>query len=326
MTMSTTRVEFKRARVWSGGRETLADVATIGETSFVVDGRVVRVARAEHEWDTDVDEPETILRVLRDSTLRIDLFTFQQRLPHTEPRFAYRIEWDNVAAIPITTFDAWWSSHVVKETRNKVRKSIKAGVEIQVVDFDESFVDAVLPIYNEAPLRQGKPFVDYGKDRETIKRKLSTFPDRSGFIGAYYRGTMIGFLKLVFAGRFTRTMHILSMIRHRDKAPTNALIAKAVELCAERSIPYLVYGQFDYGKKGGGGLAEFKHYTGFQKVMLPRYYIPMSPFGHLCLRFGLHQGIAELLPQMVTKRLLDLRGRWYRAKYAASTSGMPDNA
>jgi hypothetical protein len=231
------------------------------------------------------------------------------------------MEWDNVAAIPITTFDAWWSSHVVKETRNKVRKSIKAGIEIRLVGFDESFVDSVLPIYNEAPLRQGKPFVDYGKDRETIKRKLSTFLNRSDFIGAYYQGTLIGFLKLVFAGRFTRTMHILSMIRHRDKAPTNALIARAVELCAERNIPYLVYGQFDYGKKGGDGLTQFKHYAGFQKIMLPRYYIPMSSLGRLCLRFGLHQGLAELLPHRVTDRLLDLRGRWYRTKYAMSSAG-----
>jgi hypothetical protein len=36
-------------------------------------------------------------------------------------------------------------------------------------------------------------------------------------------------------------MHILSMIRHREKAPTNALIAQAVRSCAERGIPYLWY-------------------------------------------------------------------------------------
>ena len=38
-------------------------------------------------------------------------------------------------------------------------------------------------------------------------------------------------------------MHILSMVSHRDKAPTNALIAQAVRSCADRSIPHLVYGE-----------------------------------------------------------------------------------
>ena len=44
-------------------------------------------------------------------------------------------------------------------------------------------------------------------------------------------------------------MGIIAKIKHRDKAPMNALVAKAVEICAENKIPYLVYDKAYYGKK-----------------------------------------------------------------------------
>jgi hypothetical protein len=314
-------LELKREVVWNAGKEDIADVATIAGTRFVVEGNALRIVRADHEWDVDIDDPGAILAAFRTSRRRLDLFTFTQRLPHTEPKFNYAMEWGNVAAIPISTFNDWWLQPVVKETRNKVRKGRKLGVEIAVVDLDDDLVRGIVAIYNESPIRQGKLFPDYGKDPETIKRKLATFPDRSDFIGAYYKGELIGFVKLVSAGPFTRTMHVISSLRHRDKAPTNALIARAVQLCVDRGIPYLVYGQFEYGKRGGKGLVAFKHYTGFRKIELPRYYVPLSSFGRLCLRLKLHHGLVEWLPRGLIDRLLDLRARGYQFRYSRHLRG-----
>ena len=50
---------------------------------------------------------------------------------------------------------------------------------------------------------------------------------------------MIGFIFLICADRFAALGQIISKIAQRDKAPNNALIAKAVERCAEKGIPYL---------------------------------------------------------------------------------------
>ena len=61
-------------------------------------------------------------------------------------------------------------------------------------------------------------------------------------------------------------MNILSLIEHRDKAPTNALIAHSVRACAERGISYLVYQSFSYGKKQWDGIMKFKQVNGFQRV------------------------------------------------------------
>ena len=84
----------------------------------------------------------------------------------------------------------------------------------------------------------------------------ATFLNRAVFIGAFLEDNLIGFIKLVANedGSQAGLMHIISMIQHRDKAPTNALMAQAVRSCAERGIAYLWYANFSYGKKQGDSL------------------------------------------------------------------------
>jgi hypothetical protein len=75
--------------------------------------------------------------------------------------------------------------------------------------------------------------------------------DTSIFIGAFFENELIGFVKLTTdqARHQASTMHIVAMVKHRDKSTTNALISQAVESCAALHIPYLVYSNFAYGKK-----------------------------------------------------------------------------
>ena len=52
-----------------------------------------------------VSDPAACLAAFRRARWRADIFTFAQKLPHTTPRHAgYRLEWDNVAAIPLRDF------------------------------------------------------------------------------------------------------------------------------------------------------------------------------------------------------------------------------
>ena len=44
-------------------------------------------------------------------------------------------------------------------------------------------------------------------------------------------------------------MNVVAMVKYRDKAPTNALIAQAVRSCAARGIRYLAYQGFTYTTK-----------------------------------------------------------------------------
>ena len=110
-------------------------------------------------------------------------------------------------------------------------------------------------------------------------------------------------------------MNVVSMVKHRDKAPTNALIAAAVRSCAERGIRYLVYQNFVYGKKRPDSLTNFKEVNGFQRVNLPRYYVPLTPIGWAALRLGLHHKLADRLPESLAARLRELRTSWYHRRF-----------
>ena len=105
------------------------------------------------------------------------------------------------------------------------------------------------------------------------------------------------------------------MIRHRDKAPTNALVAEAVRSCAERGVRYLVYSNFAYGKKERSSLSEFKERNGFQRVNLPRYYVPLTNVGRAAFRLGLHHKFIDRLPEPLVAKARNFRQSWYKRRF-----------
>jgi len=226
------------------------------------------------------------------------------------------MEWDNLAVLAVSTFDHWWTRQINDKTRNMVRRAENKGVAVREVLFDDALVQGISAIYNESPIRQGKPFWHYGKDLETVRMENATFLDRSAFLGAFLGDSLIGFAKLVSSEDQGQAalMQILSMIHHRDKAPTNALIAQVVRDCAARGIPYLVYSKFSYGKKQRDPLSDFKHHNGFQRIELPRYYIPLTRTGWVALRLSLHHRLADHIPEPVLIQLRKLRSLWHRRR------------
>ncbi len=283
----------------------------------VIEGKLIRVAHLDGEGYQFLDDPKIALGAIRNLKMRIDLFTFIQELSDTLPRYEYPMEWDNMAVLPISTFDHWMTKQIDFKVRNKVRKAAKNGVVVREVLFDDDLIRGVHAIYSESPIRQGKRFWHYGKDLEAVRRMNGTFMDQSIFIGAFFEGTMIGFVKLV--ANETRTqaglMQIVSMIQHRDKAPTNALIAQAVRSCAERGIPHLWYASFSYGKKQTDSLADFKRRNGFKKQHVPRYYIPLTSAGKIALRLGLHRRTKDWIPEPLVAAYRRFRSFWYARRF-----------
>jgi len=249
----------------------------------------------------------------------VDLFSFAQRLPESVPKFSYLLEWDNLAVLPVSTFENWWTKQIGFKARNKAKQAEKNGVVLREVPFSDSLVAGIHEIYNECPIRQSRRYPHYGKNFETVHREEATFLDSSIFIGAFFEDKLIGFVKLVADETFTQAglMNIVSMIKHRDKVPQNALIAHAVRACASRSIHYLVYSTFDYGagRKEQDGLRDFKERNGFRRVDTPQYYVPLTALGWAAFRLRLHHRLAERVPEPVACRLRELRAHWYKRKY-----------
>ena len=280
-------------------------------------GRLLRIARLERERYEDLPDPEAVLNGLRRCGHRVDLFTFMQRLPETKPKYHYPMEWDNLAVLPVSTFDHWLNHQIRFAPRGRLRQAEKKGVATREVPFSNGLVKGIWGIYNETPVRQGKRFPHYGKDVETVYKEEATHLDRSIFIGAFLREELIGFIKLIEDETRTEAtvINIVSLVRHKDKCPTNALIAHAVRSCAERHVPYLVYLKFAYGKRERDGLSDFKERNGFQRIDLPRYYIALTPIGWAAFRLGLHHRVFELLPGSVINKFRELRASWYKRKF-----------
>jgi len=286
-----------------------------------VKGRLIRFAQLEGDGYEYLEDPKTMLEGLRECKTRIDLFSFMQRLPETSPKYAYPMEWDNLAALQVTTFDHWWTQQIGFKARNKAKQGEKKGVVVREAPFDDALVKGIWEVYNENPLRQGTANTHFGKSIEAVHRMEETFLDSSIFIGAYLGNNLIGFAKLVHDETRTQAglMNIVSMIRHRDMAPTNMLVAQAVRSCAQRGIAYLVYSRYAYGKKQQSSLSDFKDRNGFKRIDLPRYYVPLTHLGTAAFRLGLHHRLSERVPESVASKLRKLREAWYSRKIQSVT-------
>lgn len=282
-----------------------------------IEGHLCRIARLDGDDFKFLNDPEPVLAEVRRTGLRIDLFSFLQGLPETSAKYSYPVEWDNLAVLRVSTFDHWWTKQIGFKARNKAKQAEKKGLVVREVPFDDELARGIWEIYNECPVRQERIFPHYGKSFEAVREMSATFLDSSVFIGAFEDEKLVGFIKMTLDDTRTQAgiMHIISMLQHRDKAPTNALVAQAVRSCADRGIPHLVYAKFAYGKKVQSSLSDFKERNGFERVDVPRYYVPLTPWGRLALSLGLHHHVADWLPEPVAAKLRDLRSAWYQRKF-----------
>ena len=153
---------------WKGTPRRVEGVQIDNQT-FVISGNSLRTAALKKEWQEDVTDPEQTMRALKAVPTRIDILKFWQRIPETKAKFNYYKEWREIAAIPISTFDHWWEKQISPKARNKIRKARKLGVTFEQTDLNDDFVEGVVGIYNQSPVRRGKPFWHYGKDFATVK-------------------------------------------------------------------------------------------------------------------------------------------------------------
>lgn len=284
---------------------------------FKVTGRFLRLARLDGEKYVFPDDPAIMAEALRNARAGIDLFTFLRPVTETSAQYPFYFETDNLAVLSISTFDHWWTHQLRSYPRNRARQAEKKGVVLREVALDEELLKGICDIYNECPVRQGKRFPHYGMTLEQARGYAGTFADRSIWIGAFLGEQMIGFAKLVTDESRTQAcmVHILSMVQHKDKAPTNALIGQAVKSCAARGVPNLVYENFIYGNKLGDSLSHFKEVNGFRRVDIPRYYIPLTSFGAAALRLKLHRRMVDQFPEPFIAKLRELRTSWYRFRF-----------
>jgi hypothetical protein len=184
---------------------------------------------------------------------------------------------------------------------------------VKEADFNDRFIQGIVNINNETPIRQGKPFWHYQKSFEAVKHENSTYADRNIFLGAYEQDELIGYLRITCVDTVAHILQILSMVKHFDKRLANAMIAKAVEVAAEKGFSQLTYCSYIYNDPDSS-LTEFKRRNGFEQVFVPRYYVPLTLKGSIALKLGIHRGFLQRLPKPLLIRMVRLRNSWYERK------------
>jgi hypothetical protein len=283
--------------------------------AIIVRGNQIKTAVIyNEEWlETELADPARYIRSLKDrgsNRVSADIFSFAQKLPNSKPRYDYAMEFESIAATSSSSFSTWWEG-LPQETRKNVRRSQKKGVVVSVKKLDDDLIHGILDVNNDNPVRQGRPNVHFGKSFEEVKKDHESFPERSDYICAHVGGELIGFLKLVYRTDVASVLQLLPKASQQDKRPANALLAKAVELCEAKGMSHLIYGNFNYGNKRDSPLREFKIRNGFGEMLMPRYYVPLTPWGSLCMKLNIHRGLLSVLPHTVITLGVDMRAKWY---------------
>lgn len=307
------KAQTRTVEVSVRGKWSSTEGVSVGDDTLITRGGWVRTAVLhEEEWlDHELEDPEQCRRLLKAQKQRVDVLTFVQKLPDTDIKYGYRREMESVAAIPLTNYQQWWDS-LPQESRKNVRRATKRGVEVRVCRLDDSLIAGIIGVNNDSPLRQNIPFTHYGKDFEQVTKDQSSFLERSEFIGAFADAEMIGFLKMVYRGSIASILQLLPKASQKDKRPANALLAKAVEICAAKNMRYLTYGLYNYGNKRDSSLKEFKVRNGFEEVLVPRYYLPLTRLGELYIVTRGYRGLHGVLPPAVIRGIVKVRAKWYR--------------
>ncbi len=304
------------------GRWEVVPAAEINGTKVLVKGKWLKTAavRSEEMMTDELQNPELYVEKLkheRNPALRADIFTFTQKVPNAEPRYAYLAERESIAVIHVVSFREWWEG-LPQETRKNVRRAQKRGLQVRVSDFDDDLIQGIRGVNDETPLRQGTANAYYGRSPAETRQLYGEFIGRCDFVCAYFGEELVGFLHLVYRGNVASILNLTTKPSHSDKRPANALMAKAVEICETRGISYITYGRYNYGNKHDSPLREFKVRNGFGETLVPRFYVPLNVWGAFCLRVKLHRGLVGILPHSAIVVGVRIRAKWYNFRQPQS--------
>ena len=261
----------------------------------------MRIAQDNQEYEKDALATEEFIKKLREQG--VDIYTFLERswcCPIGNPPSNWSRTDDNIGLLEITTLDVWFNI-VGKKTRNMVRKAEKSGVKVNVVELSAQLVEGIWKIYNETPIRQSRAFHHYGESLKSVGDNMA-MAKKSTFIGAYLEDELIGFIQIIYGDQIAIISQILSLQEHWDKSLNNALLAKAVEICAENGNRWLMYGRIG----NHPSLDKFKESNGFTKYSVTRFYVPLTGKGRFAIGLGLHKPFKDALPEPLKSPLIPL--------------------
>jgi hypothetical protein len=261
------------------------------------------------EYLTNFTPSEEFLNKLKDRS--IDVFTLVERkwcCPLNVDGKGWAKTKKDIGILKVPPYDNWLQT-VGKKTRNMIRKAEKSGIKTEVTELNEQIVKGIWNIYNETPIRQGRAFPHYGLTLQEVDGN-SHAAKNCTWITSYLEGEVVGFIQLMHGDNVAVIAQILSLQKYWDRAINNALVAKTVEFCASKQVPWIIYG----GMGNHPSLDKFKESNCFSKMTLTRYYVPLTFRGKITTSFGLYKNKKDLVPNSLKGIIIPVYGWVSRTK------------
>jgi hypothetical protein len=144
-------VETDRMEISVMGRMCLVPVLSIENRPVIVTGKWIKTACVHDEpfWEGEVvPDPEAFIARLKQWPAKPDVFKFAQKITDPTPKFKYRMEWDNYAVIPITTYEEWLTKQARKDVKENLRRANREGVVARTCAYDDPFVHGIKGLYD----------------------------------------------------------------------------------------------------------------------------------------------------------------------------------
>src|SRR5947207_15845059 len=118
----------------ASGRRRRVPAVEVNGRYVIAKGTWIKTASVQDEdWlERAVEDPRACVDRLKNggaSDLKASIFSFAQRVPDTNPRYSFAMEWESIAAVRLDDPKAWWEK-LPQETRKNVRRAAKRGVVV----------------------------------------------------------------------------------------------------------------------------------------------------------------------------------------------------
>ena len=170
---------FTKETLVKGQPARIRCVELLGQT-FVIEGGALTRVSLEDEWFEDIDDSAgASVAACSRARQHPTCSPSGSACRTSEPGTTSIPEWEEIAVLPIQSYEHWWKNQIKSRVRNQIRKAEKDGLMVKEVAYDDEFVKGMTAIFNESPVRQGRPFWHYGKSFETVKRSFALRPSRA---------------------------------------------------------------------------------------------------------------------------------------------------
>ena len=178
-------------------------------------------------------------------------------------------------------FDRLWTQAMNKKARNAVRKFLRHGGCVEIIN-PEEHLDELVEIGRSSPLRQGRPmppsYTDPEELRKVIRRALSIFGDNMLAYGALIQGKIVGYAFIVHLNGYAYVSRFLIHMGYRSLCVGESLLAGILKDLQQRGIRMVQYG---YWSRAHPGINHFLKQFGFRGLPVANIYVPLTSRGAL---------------------------------------------